>query len=140
MMNLFKFLRTILFTYVLVDLSGKIYRTDAALEKENLMFCYECNTMVNGKSCSNFTDKEEYSKFSTKCTGDRKTCMVNYNFTFFDDIIYILLKIIYIIYRCFLTFYPKNLSNFAWILKNYYQNINFGGSNTSIISVVDFFF
>ncbi|XP_026822497.1 uncharacterized protein LOC113560674 [Rhopalosiphum maidis] len=65
-----------------VDWSGKIYQTNAALEKENLMFCYECNTMVNGKSCSNFTDKDEYSRFSTKCTGDRKTCMVKrYSYT-----------------------------------------------------------
>ncbi|KAF0748300.1 Uncharacterized protein FWK35_00022664, partial [Aphis craccivora] len=62
-------------TIQLLDWSGKIYQTNAALEKENLMFCYECNTMVNGKSCSNFTDKDEYSRFSTKCTGDRKTCM-----------------------------------------------------------------
>lgn len=66
-----------LFLFVLVDWSGKIYQTNAALEKENLMFCYECNTMVNGKSCSDFTDKDEYLRFSTKCTGDRKTCMVN---------------------------------------------------------------
>ncbi|XP_050057275.1 uncharacterized protein LOC114131759 [Aphis gossypii] len=65
-----------------VDWSGKIYQTNAALEKENLMFCYECNTMVNGKSCSNFTDKEEYSRFSTKCIGDRRTCMVKrYSYT-----------------------------------------------------------
>ncbi|CAI6362629.1 unnamed protein product [Macrosiphum euphorbiae] len=65
-----------------VDWSGKIYQTNAALEKENLMFCYECNTMVNGKSCSDFTDKEEYLKFSTKCTGDKKTCMVKrYSYT-----------------------------------------------------------
>lgn len=59
-----------------MDLTGKIYQTHAALEKENLMFCYECNTMVNGRSCSNFSDKEDYTKFSTKCTGDNKTCMV----------------------------------------------------------------
>ncbi|XP_060876180.1 uncharacterized protein LOC132949347 [Metopolophium dirhodum] len=65
-----------------VDWSGKIYQTNAALEKENLMFCYECNTMVNGKSCSDFTDKDEYLRFSTKCTGDRKTCMVKrYSYT-----------------------------------------------------------
>jgi len=71
------YLTGLFFCLIAVDLTGKIYRTDAALEKENLMFCYECNTMVNGKSCSNFTDKDEYSRFSTKCTGDRKTCMVN---------------------------------------------------------------
>lgn len=59
-----------------VDLSGKIYQTNAALEKENLMFCYECNTMTHGKSCSNFTNKDDYSKYSTKCVGDKKTCMV----------------------------------------------------------------
>ncbi|KAL4092468.1 hypothetical protein QTP88_026969 [Uroleucon formosanum] len=65
-----------------VDWSGKIYQTNAALEKENLMFCYECNTMVNGKSCSDFTDKDDYLRFSTKCTGDRKTCMVKrYSYT-----------------------------------------------------------
>ncbi|VVC44190.1 Hypothetical protein CINCED_3A012661 [Cinara cedri] len=65
-----------------VDLTGKIYQTNAALKEENLMFCYECNTMVNGKSCSNFTDKEDLTKFSTKCTGDNKTCMVKrYSYT-----------------------------------------------------------
>ncbi|XP_050429831.1 uncharacterized protein LOC126838993 [Adelges cooleyi] len=66
----------------LVDLSGKVYQTSAALEKENHMYCYECNTMVNGNSCSNFTDKDDYIKFSTKCTGDRKVCMVKrYSYT-----------------------------------------------------------
>lgn len=65
------------FIFVTVDLTGKIYQTNAALKEENLMFCYECNTMINGKSCSNFTDKEDFTKFSTKCTGDNKTCMVN---------------------------------------------------------------
>lgn len=69
--------RNTMFNFIAVDLSGKIYQTNAALEKENLMFCYECNTMVNGKSCNNFTDKDEYSRFSKKCTGDQKTCMVN---------------------------------------------------------------
>ncbi|XP_050532901.1 uncharacterized protein LOC126900909 isoform X2 [Daktulosphaira vitifoliae] len=68
--------------FIQCDLSGKIYQTNAALEKENHMYCYECNTMMNGKSCSNFTDKEQYTKYSTKCTGERKTCMVKrYSYT-----------------------------------------------------------
>lgn len=53
------------------------HRTQAASERVNNLWCYQCETMEDGERCSNLTGN--YSAFEYKCTGDKRTCMVMTN-------------------------------------------------------------
>lgn len=59
------------------QLSSKEHRTQAASEKANDLWCYQCFTMDNDDKCINLTDNTgNSSTFRQKCWDDKRMCMV----------------------------------------------------------------
>ncbi|EFN66033.1 hypothetical protein EAG_14529 [Camponotus floridanus] len=59
------------------QLSMKEHRTQAASEKANDLWCYQCFTMDDGEECTNLTNNiGNSSTFRHKCTDDKRMCMV----------------------------------------------------------------
>lgn len=55
----------------------KEHRTQAASEKANDLWCYQCFTMDDGEKCINLTGNTgNSSTFRHKCTDDKRICMV----------------------------------------------------------------
>ncbi|CAL1682337.1 unnamed protein product [Lasius platythorax] len=59
------------------QLSMKEHRTQAASEKANDLWCYQCFTMDDDEKCINLTGNTgNSSTFRHKCTDDKRICMV----------------------------------------------------------------
>ncbi|KAL6433218.1 hypothetical protein ACFW04_006439 [Cataglyphis niger] len=71
------FLLIALITLTSGQLSSKEHRTQAASEKANDLWCYQCFTMDNDDKCINLTDNTgNSSTFRHKCWDDKRMCMV----------------------------------------------------------------
>lgn len=58
----------------------KQHRTHAATTKTvNDLWCYQCNTLDDGDSCTNLTDPNgNYTNFRYKCEDENRICMVRH--------------------------------------------------------------
>ncbi|XP_029167824.1 uncharacterized protein LOC114938181 isoform X2 [Nylanderia fulva] len=71
------FLLIAMITFTSGQLSMKEHRTQAASEKANDLWCYQCFTMEDGEKCINLTGNTgNSSTFRHKCTDDKRICMV----------------------------------------------------------------
>ncbi|XP_020279666.1 uncharacterized protein LOC109852683 isoform X2 [Pseudomyrmex gracilis] len=80
----FLFLQLVFFTSG--QMMTKQHRTHAATTKTvNDLWCYQCNTLDDGDSCTNLTDPNgNYTNFRYKCEDENRICMVKqhtYNYT-----------------------------------------------------------
>jgi len=60
------------------QLLSKEHRTNAAAERSNDLWCYQCDSMDDGDRCINLTDNiGNSSTFKHKCINDKRMCMVS---------------------------------------------------------------
>ncbi|XP_012228480.1 uncharacterized protein [Linepithema humile] len=71
------FLLVTLITLTSGQLMAKEHRTQAASERANDLWCYQCDSMDVGDRCINLTDNiGNGSSFRHKCLNDKRICMV----------------------------------------------------------------
>lgn len=58
------------------SLTSGIHRTQAATERVNDLWCYQCDTMEDGEACSDLLAKNTSTSLIKKCKADEFVCMV----------------------------------------------------------------
>ncbi|KAL3277549.1 hypothetical protein HHI36_012893 [Cryptolaemus montrouzieri] len=66
------------FSLLIPDSSEVQYKTKAASEKHHDLWCYKCDTMIDGENCLDLHGN--FSNMNMKCNKEQKKCQVDLNF------------------------------------------------------------